>query len=81
MGSDNGEDDEKPAHQVAISNSYYLSKYEVTQAQWRQVMGSNPSAFHNCGSDCPVESVSWRTHKIRSNAKPIERQLRLSPAD
>ena len=58
MGSDNGDDDEKPVHQVVISN-LYISKYEVTQAQWGQVMGSNPSAFQNCASDCPVESVSW----------------------
>jgi formylglycine-generating enzyme required for sulfatase activity/predicted Ser/Thr protein kinase len=59
MGSSDGEDDEKPAHQVTISNSFYMSKYEVTQAQWQQVMGSVPSAFRDCASDCPVESVSW----------------------
>ena len=58
MGADNGEDDERPVHQVAISNSFYIGKYEVTQTQWRQVMGSNPAQFQNCG-DCPVESVSW----------------------
>jgi formylglycine-generating enzyme required for sulfatase activity len=31
----------------------------VTQGQWQQVMGSNPSYFAACGSDCPVETVSW----------------------
>ena len=32
---------------------------EVTQGQWRSVMGSNPSDFANCGNNCPVENVSW----------------------
>jgi formylglycine-generating enzyme required for sulfatase activity len=32
---------------------------EVTQGQWQAVMRSNPSDFKNCGSDCPVEQVSW----------------------
>ncbi|GHV58266.1 hypothetical protein FACS189460_5780 [Deltaproteobacteria bacterium] len=48
---------EKPAHQVTISRPFYLSKYEVTQAQWEEVMGSNPSYFK--GRDNPVENVSW----------------------
>lgn len=32
---------------------------EVTQGQWEAVMGSNPSYVSSCGSDCPVENVSW----------------------
>lgn len=36
---------------------YYIGKYEVTQAEWVAVMGSNPSSFK--GEDLPVESVSW----------------------
>ena len=58
MGADNGAPGEKPVHQVTISRAFYLGKYEVTQAQWRQVMGSNPSRFSNCFM-CPVERVSW----------------------
>lgn len=38
---------------------YALGKHEVTQAQWRAIMGSNPSHFSACGNDCPVEQVSW----------------------
>ena len=51
-------DDEKPAHQVTLSD-YYIGKYEVTQGLWKIVMGNNPSYFKNCGDDCPVENVSW----------------------
>jgi formylglycine-generating enzyme required for sulfatase activity len=58
MGSENGESNEKPMHQVAIREGFYMGKYEVTQAQWQQVMGSNPSNFENC-DQCPVERVSW----------------------
>ena len=50
------ESDEKPTHNVTLS-SYYICKYEVTQALWRAVMGSNPSYFK--GDNLPVECVSW----------------------
>jgi formylglycine-generating enzyme required for sulfatase activity len=39
--------------------NYEIGKYEVTQAEWRAVMGNNPSKFGNCGDTCPVEKVSW----------------------
>jgi len=48
--------DEKPAHRVQITKSFEIGKYEVTQAQWQAVMGSNPSAIK--GDDHPVEMVS-----------------------
>ena len=48
--------EEKPTHSVTLS-SFYLCKYEVTQALWRAVMGKNPSHFK--GNSLPVEQVSW----------------------
>lgn len=39
--------------------NYQIGKYEVTQAEWREVIGNNPSKFINCGDTCPVERVSW----------------------
>ena len=48
---------EKPVHRVTLTNEYYMGKYEVTQALWQAVMGSNPSKFK--GDDLPVEKVSW----------------------
>jgi formylglycine-generating enzyme required for sulfatase activity len=57
MGSENGESDEKPTHSVTLYD-FYISKTEVTQVQWRNIMGNNPSYFKNCDK-CPVEQVSW----------------------
>jgi formylglycine-generating enzyme required for sulfatase activity len=46
-----------PQHRVKITKVFYLGKYEVTQAQWRAVMGTSPSFF--TGDNRPVEQVSW----------------------
>ncbi len=59
MGSNDGSSDEKPVHRVTLRQPFYMGKYEVTQAQWRSVMGSNPSLNEACGGNCPVEQVSW----------------------
>lgn len=48
---------ERPVHQVTLTNNYYIGRYEVTQALWQAVLGSNPSTFK--GKDLPVEKVSW----------------------
>ncbi|MCP4219931.1 MAG: formylglycine-generating enzyme family protein [bacterium] len=52
-----GDDDELPRHNVTLSEGFYLGKFEVTQEQWKKVMGSNPSTFR--GDRLPVENVSW----------------------
>ena len=57
MGSEKGEDSEKPVHEVAISRDFYLGVCEVTQEQYDKVMGTNPSNFK--GTKRPVENVSW----------------------
>lgn len=56
MGSDDIFGSAKPVYQVTLS-SYYIGKYEVTQEEWKAVMGSNPSHFR--GAHLPVEEVSW----------------------
>ncbi|MCU1268366.1 MAG: hypothetical protein JWM21_4684 [Acidobacteria bacterium] len=64
MGSEKGSlmdlfmGDTKPVHQVTISQGFYMGKYQVTQAQWQQVMGKNPSHFK--GEHLPVEQVTWK---------------------
>jgi formylglycine-generating enzyme required for sulfatase activity len=57
MGSNSAGSNEKPVHSVTLS-TFYIGKYEVTQAQWQAVMGSNPSYFKDC-DQCPIEQVSW----------------------
>ena len=51
---ENADESESPVHQVALSD-YYIGKYEVTQALWQAVMGTNPSHFQ--GELLPVENV------------------------
>ncbi len=57
MGSNDGAMNEKPVRRVDVP-AFAMAKTEVTQGQWRAIMGSNPSFFKNC-NNCPVESVSW----------------------
>ncbi|MEO6039663.1 MAG: SUMF1/EgtB/PvdO family nonheme iron enzyme [Saprospiraceae bacterium] len=48
---------EKPAHEVTVSD-FYIAKYEVTQSQWKTVMGDTPKGNSDC-DQCPVENVNW----------------------
>ncbi len=50
--------DESPAHQVTLTNAFYMGKTEVTQAQWQATMGINPSYFFGQPNN-PVEQVTW----------------------
>ncbi len=50
-------DDELPVHEVTL-DSYYMAKFEVTQALWIEIMGTNPSAMIR-QDDCPVDQISY----------------------
>ena len=50
-------DDEYPRHRVTFEEGFWIGKYEVTQSQWEEVMGDNPSYFF--GDDRPVEQMNW----------------------
>ena len=52
--------DEGPQHEVEITRPFYMSIYEVTQGQYLKIMRENPSFFKNCGSNCPVERMTWK---------------------
>jgi len=63
---DTGADDEKPVHTVCVGD-FHLGKTEVTQKQWKDIVGDNPSRFE-C-DDCPVERVSW--HDVQGFIKKL----------
>ena len=58
MGTDEFEPYESRPHTVVLTRGFEIQKTEVTQAQWLEVMGSNPSFFEGCDL-CPVERISW----------------------
>ena len=60
MGSpkkEEGRCDDETQHEVTLTKPYYMGKYEVTQEQWKSVMGKNPSDTK--GAKLPVTDVSW----------------------
>jgi formylglycine-generating enzyme required for sulfatase activity len=69
MGSEDDSPDEKPVHKVTIREGFYMSKYEVTQAQWQAAMGTtvrqqrdraNPSwTMAGEGAEQPMYYVNW----------------------
>lgn len=74
MGGDKiaeqADDHENPRHMVKISNPFYMGIYQVTQAQWSEVMQNNPSEFQ--GDLRPVERVSW--HDVQAFIQKLNTQ-------
>ena len=76
---DGGGPEEKPAHEVCLGD-FYVGQHEVTQGEWKAVMGSNPSEHASCSDACPVEMVSWddvQAFLARLNARSAGGQYRL----
>ena len=69
-----GEKNERPVRRVAIPQPFAVGKFEVSQAQWRAVMGNNPSRFK--GNNRPVEKVTWDDVKVYLNK--LNRRLNLT---
>ncbi len=71
MGSPTSEEgrwNDESQHQVTLTRGFYLQAHEVTQGEWVEVMGENPSGFPDCGDRCPVERVSWEDAVLYANA-------------
>jgi formylglycine-generating enzyme required for sulfatase activity len=65
LGQEMAARDAMPGFSVNINYDYYIGKYEVTQEQWKKVMGNNPSYFqgnkvNDDAGQHPVESVNWK---------------------
>jgi len=79
MGSDAGEADERPVHEVAV-DGFYMDRYEVTQEQWARLAGQSewlaPDPSHFKGPDRPVEMIRWDMAalfaNVRSRAEGLE---------
>ena len=54
-----GRDRDEDKVLVKLNNPFYIQTTEVTQSQWKSIMGDNPSQYKDCGDDCPVDSISW----------------------
>ncbi len=53
-----GRSDEKSVHEVCVDD-FYMGEHEVTQEEWEEIMGNNPSHFKNCEDNCPVDQVAY----------------------
>ncbi len=57
--SERGRYDNETLHQVELTRGFWIAETEVTQEQWQELAGNNPSRFKVCGGSCPVENVNW----------------------
>jgi len=64
--------DERPRHEVTLTN-FNISKYEITQKEWKDVMGDNPSNF--IGDNLPVEKVNWYDALVFCNKLSVKNGL------
>jgi formylglycine-generating enzyme required for sulfatase activity len=58
-GAEPGRGADEIQRTIRITRPFAMRATEVTQAEWHALMGSQPSAFRDCGPDCPVERVYW----------------------
>ncbi|MGI6395436.1 MAG: formylglycine-generating enzyme family protein [bacterium] len=67
-----GRYDWETLHFVKLTKSFYMGKYQVTQGEFKAIMGYNPSHFKSCGDNCPVEQVSW--HEAAKYANELSKK-------
>lgn len=70
MGDASGDMDEKP-HKVTLTKPFYIGIFEVTNAQWKRVMGSMPSNLQT--ENHPVEQVTWGPSWTSSSPTKVSR--------
>lgn len=78
MGSANNFFSEAPIHEVTIGKPFYMGKFPISQRQWADVCGQNPSQFDSSDQH-PVDSVSWldATHFCELVTRSTGRRVRL----
>jgi sulfatase modifying factor 1 len=81
--SETGRNDDETLHDVTMTHPFFLARYEVTQQDWRAVMGNAPSSFGSCGPRCPVENVTFldvQQFLDKLNARPRPSSSSNAPA-
>ena len=79
MGSDAGEEDEAPVHEVSL-DAFWIDRYEVTQKQWARLAGQDewlaPDPANFKGADRPVEMISWDLAALFCNVRSQDEGLK-----
>ncbi len=70
-----GTETHESAHEVTLTRSFAIEAFEVTQGEWSEYFTVNPSAFWECGEDCPVDSVNWFEALHFANARSEDEGL------
>ncbi|MCB9640623.1 MAG: SUMF1/EgtB/PvdO family nonheme iron enzyme [Myxococcales bacterium] len=66
----------QPSHKVTITRDFYMHAYEVKQSEFSALMGYNNASFQKtCGSQCPIENVTWHEALAYANALSHEKRL------
>jgi formylglycine-generating enzyme required for sulfatase activity len=79
-GQDWNNDVERPVHEVRITKEFWIGQSPVTQREWQEVMGNNPSYFRSAPPDAPVEQVTWndtQTFIAKLNSRQTRWTVRL----
>jgi formylglycine-generating enzyme required for sulfatase activity len=69
--------DDEDRHEVKLTRDFEIKKTEVTQAEFLAAMGYNNSSFKSCGTDCPVELVTW--HEATAYCNKLSTTKGLAP--
>ena len=80
MGSNQGNDDNKPVHTVTLTKAFYMCDHEVTQFEYQDVMDDTPSNFLEYDDDInqdkhPVEQVNWYMAIAYCNKRSLKDEL------
>lgn len=78
MGSpidENGRARDERQHEVAITRPFAIQVNEVTQAEWRNIMYSEPDGFEDCGDHCPITNVTWVDAARYANRLSVEERV------
>ena len=75
--SEPGQSSNESLHAVTLTYAFEMATTEITQMQFEYLMGYNPTAFPDCGDDCPIETVSWHEAALYADTLSLHQSLPL----